>query len=97
MLMQSQTARPGPMIRCIRRGNCGLRRRQALRKSEVEGGIRKAVTVWVSYSFKLADRIQNTNQTRSETGAVLRIIDHLIFFGNTDLNLGASKAVHQCD
>ena len=26
-LMQSETARHGPMIRCIRPSNCGLRRR----------------------------------------------------------------------
>jgi hypothetical protein len=29
-LMQSETARHGPMIRCIRPGNCGLRRRYSL-------------------------------------------------------------------
>ena len=30
----------------------GLRRRQALRKYEVKGRVRKAVTPWVSYSFR---------------------------------------------
>ena len=51
-LVQTEIARHGPMIRCVRVSDGRPRRRQALRKYEVKGGVRKAVSPWVSYSFR---------------------------------------------
>jgi len=41
--MQCETARHGPMIRCIRPADRGLRGGYALCKNVVKGGIRKPV------------------------------------------------------
>jgi len=40
------------MIRCIRPGYGGLKRRQIFPKYKVKGGVREAVISWVSYSFR---------------------------------------------
>jgi len=50
--MQPEIARHGPMIRCIGLSNGGLQRHKALRKYEVKGGVRKAVSPRVGYSFR---------------------------------------------
>jgi hypothetical protein len=44
MLMQSESARHRPMIRCIGLSDAGLQRHEVLRKYEVKGGIGKALT-----------------------------------------------------
>ena len=57
--MQMAVARHRPMIRCISLSDGRLRRRQALRKYEVKGRVRKAMSPRVSYSFRLTVILQN--------------------------------------
>ena len=48
------------MIRCIGLSDGGLRCCQVLRKYEVKGDVRKAVTAWVSYALRQGQFFKTT-------------------------------------
>jgi hypothetical protein len=60
------------MIRCVRASDSRLRRRQALREYEVEGGVWKTVSPLIESSTRIQKRFSGLEDNLTTGGAVVR-------------------------